>query len=231
MAVYLKLAAVVLALSLSIGGAKANLLVDGSFDTPAFPPPGINGFYSNYGPVAGDPHYVGPQFDNPNGWTITSGNVDLVYVTGSPWIGAQPNTDPYFLDLNGNQAGSIQQSFLTTAGQWYHLSFYYSNNPGGSPDPNRASVQVGSLSDTIDYNGATQSNLNWVHYTADFQASGASTTLSFTQIDQCCNGGILLDSVSVAPVPEPATWAMMIVGFVGVGFLAYRRRSSSFRIV
>lgn len=32
---------------------------------------------------------------------------------------------------------------------------------------------------------------------------------------------------SVAAVPEPATWAMMIVGFAGVGFLAYRRKSKS----
>jgi hypothetical protein len=36
-------------------------------------------------------------------------------------------------------------------------------------------------------------------------------------------GEILL--TSVAPVPEPTTWAMMIIGFAGVGFLAYRRRS------
>ena len=37
---------------------------------------------------------------------------------------------------------------------------------------------------------------------------------------------------SVAAVPEPATWAMMILGFAGVGFMAYRRRqnSSAFRI-
>ena len=28
-------------------------------------------------------------------------------------------------------------------------------------------------------------------------------------------------------VPEPATWAMMILGFAGVGFLAYRRREKS----
>ena len=31
----------------------------------------------------------------------------------------------------------------------------------------------------------------------------------------------------VAPVPEPSTWAMMILGFAGVGFMAYRRRSSA----
>jgi hypothetical protein len=35
-----------------------------------------------------------------------------------------------------------------------------------------------------------------------------------------------------AAVPEPSTWAMMLLGFAGVGFTAYRRRnqSSAFRI-
>ena len=33
-------------------------------------------------------------------------------------------------------------------------------------------------------------------------------------------------AVTIAsPVPEPTTWAMMILGFAGVGFMAYRRRS------
>jgi hypothetical protein len=27
-----------------------------------------------------------------------------------------------------------------------------------------------------------------------------------------------------APVPEPSTWAMMILGFFGLGFMAYRRK-------
>jgi hypothetical protein len=30
-----------------------------------------------------------------------------------------------------------------------------------------------------------------------------------------------------AAVPEPSTWAMMILGFAAVGFMAYRRRSSA----
>ena len=29
---------------------------------------------------------------------------------------------------------------------------------------------------------------------------------------------------AVAAVPEPSTWAMMILGFAGVGFMAYRRK-------
>jgi len=35
----------------------------------------------------------------------------------------------------------------------------------------------------------------------------------------------LVTGFNVAPVPEPSTWAMMILGFVGVGFMAYRRKS------
>jgi hypothetical protein len=37
--------------------------------------------------------------------------------------------------------------------------------------------------------------------------------------------------VFVAPaVPEPSTWAMMILGFAGVGFMAYRRNNSALRV-
>jgi hypothetical protein len=32
---------------------------------------------------------------------------------------------------------------------------------------------------------------------------------------------------AVAAVPEPSTWAMMVLGFAGVGFIAYRRRKQS----
>ena len=30
---------------------------------------------------------------------------------------------------------------------------------------------------------------------------------------------------SVAPIPEPSTWAMLILGFFGIGFMAYRRKN------
>jgi PEP-CTERM motif len=32
--------------------------------------------------------------------------------------------------------------------------------------------------------------------------------------------------VDVGAVPEPSTWAMMILGFFGVGFMAYRRKQN-----
>ena len=34
-------------------------------------------------------------------------------------------------------------------------------------------------------------------------------------------------TLQVAAVPEPSTWAMMILGFAGVGYMAYRRRKTA----
>jgi hypothetical protein len=33
--------------------------------------------------------------------------------------------------------------------------------------------------------------------------------------------------INIAAVPEPSTWAMMILGFVGLDFMAYRRKDST----
>jgi hypothetical protein len=44
---------------------------------------------------------------------------------------------------------------------------------------------------------------------------------------------VRFDGPVTGGVPEPSTWAMMILGFFGVGFMAYRRRNqtAAFRIV
>jgi hypothetical protein len=45
------------------------------------------------------------------------------------------------------------------------------------------------------------------------------------------NGQYVPANWSISAVPEPATWAMMLLGFLGVGFVAYRRKSKhSFRM-
>lgn len=36
--------------------------------------------------------------------------------------------------------------------------------------------------------------------------------------------GTTTGDFNVSAVPEPSTWAMMILGFIGVGFMAYRRK-------
>jgi hypothetical protein len=37
-------------------------------------------------------------------------------------------------------------------------------------------------------------------------------------------GALSVNQGVVAAVPEPSTWAVMILGFIGVGFMAYRRK-------
>jgi hypothetical protein len=55
---------------------------------------------------------------------------------------------------------------------------------------------------------------------------------SFFTADIVGNGNTgVVGSGITAAVPEPSTWAMMILGFAGVGFLAYRRkRGVAFRL-
>ena len=37
-------------------------------------------------------------------------------------------------------------------------------------------------------------------------------------------------TLSISAVPEPSTWAMMILGFATIGFIAYRRRSAGLHL-
>jgi hypothetical protein len=37
---------------------------------------------------------------------------------------------------------------------------------------------------------------------------------------------VVVNIGNVSAVPEPSTWAMLILGFMGIGFMAYRRKNS-----
>jgi hypothetical protein len=61
--------------------------------------------------------------------------------------------------------------------------------------------------------------------------NGAANAGTF-QILAFNDGTVASGSYTIAPaVPEPSTWAMMILGFCGIGFMAYRRKSApTFRL-
>jgi hypothetical protein len=51
------------------------------------------------------------------------------------------------------------------------------------------------------------------------------SNFSATYYNQFAIGELVVNGSPIAAVPEPSTWAMMILGFAGVGFMAYRRKS------
>jgi hypothetical protein len=60
----------------------------------------------------------------------------------------------------------------------------------------------------------------------DFTAPDGNGNLFLTQTDSVLR--LSLEGATIGgSVPEPSTWAMMIFGFAGVGFMAYRRKSKT----
>jgi hypothetical protein len=47
-------------------------------------------------------------------------------------------------------------------------------------------------------------------------------------VNTVASGNCTIGAPFLAPViPEPSSWAMMILGFVGIGAMTYRRRTSA----
>jgi hypothetical protein len=69
---------------------------------------------------------------------------------------------------------------------------------------------------------------------AQLTALGLNTELGVSaSFGNATGGPDAIQAGVLTAVPEPTTWAMMMLGFVGVGFMAYRRKSrhASFRLV
>ena len=93
-----------------------------------------------------------------------------------------------------------------------------------------------TLSQTFNYNPASGYLMLTVYNPSlsgdgdlflDFVSNNPQTNGRFSAYPyQAFNQGLVTGfNEQVAAVPEPSTWAMMILGFAGVGFLAYRRRN------
>ncbi|CUT11391.1 hypothetical protein BF49_2471 [Bradyrhizobium sp.] len=69
-------------------------------------------------------------------------------------------------------------------------------------------------------------SLNYEYHSFLFTTTGGSETLSFFSNNEGAYGGVV-GGVTISAVPEPSTWAMMLLGFAGIGFVTYRRRASA----
>ena len=121
------------------------------------------------------------------------------------------------LELNAhpgtaNGVFSIYQTFATTVGQEYELTFAGRKRQANSDEA--FMVSVADLTESI-YNQAWGT---WTEYSYNFTATSELSTLTFTSLDGGRDTtGNIFDAVSVQEVPEPETVAMFCLGLIGLG--------------
>ncbi|SIO46631.1 PEP-CTERM protein-sorting domain-containing protein [Bradyrhizobium erythrophlei] len=138
----------------------------------------------------------------------------------TPYNPLNSNTDPavdgtYKFQTTFNLVGSSSGAFIT--GQ------FAADNEVAAIKVNGTTIYTGPGFPTSQYS-------NWTGFSALSGFVAGSNTIEFDLVNYAQNGGNpggLNVQFLTASVPEPSTWAMMILGFLGVGFMAYRRKSGS----
>ena len=190
---------------------------------------------------------LGPGSGNtaPAGWTEggpandPSQHAEVFYQSSSAFgiVGISGDLSIGF-GGNGSTGGTLSQTFDTTPGVQYTVNYFVTDQQGNGGNQSFQVEALNGASLLSSVNGSIpdlplNAFFNWLAGPAlSFTATGTSTTLSFidtSTLAACCNWA--LDGVTVngpainGGVPEPSTWAMMLVGFAGVGFMTFRRKS------
>jgi choice-of-anchor C domain-containing protein len=175
-------------------------LINGSFETGTFLP-NASGF-----------EQLNAVDTSIDGWTVDAGSVD--------WIGAywQADDGAMSIDMSGAGAGTISQTFETTIGNTYNVSFALSGNPDGDPavktlDVSATGGTVGNY--TYDASANDLNNMNWTEATYSFLATSASTKLSFisttaTPFGPAIDNVVVTETVPVKDDCKQGGWQTMI---------------------
>jgi hypothetical protein len=174
----------------------ANLLLNGSFETPAI---GVGASGQGFTTFA-----TGSTVGS--GWKVDSGSVDIVSnATGTTYSTKAANGNQS-IDLAGLAPGKLTQTVTTAASHRYLLTFAWTATPflgGGSPDIRKMHVVFGgktiaTLSKTAV--GLSGSSPGFATVTILVTATSASSALSFI-CDSAGTLGTMIDNVSLTAVP------------------------------
>lgn len=195
------------------------LALAGSLSSPAFANLITNGGFEAYNLSVPIPNPGGATvFAGSSaifGWTVGGTSVDLI----RNFAGAITDISVDMLGTPG--PGSLSQSFATVVGTTYQLSFDLGFNSGGhngtQATPNLLAVSLDGAAPT-DYFGTTTPKT----YYETFKATSTLTSLSFSSATSGYSGAVL-DNVSVAAVPEPSGWALLLAGVATLGYVGRRR--------
>jgi hypothetical protein len=208
----------------------APIIANGDFETPLVTAGSFTNFTVGTGTLTGW-NVVGPagQAVSIVSGTFSQNGVSFPAESGSQWLD--------MTGFNNNSTEGISQSFATTAGDLYQLSFWVGNTTGGSIFGTTSTVNVqlnGSAFTSATNSLVSPTTLTWEQFTATFTAAGASTSLAFLNGDPNFDNSNGLDNIVVtdlgpAPptgVPEPATVGVLGAGLLGLVGVRRKRKAS-----
>ena len=196
--------------ALSLLPARANLLINGSFETPS----------GGYLYVPGDSTYL-------TGWKTQLNGVEIVTATdigvGYPYPSTiQDGTQMIDLAPYTYTGGGISQTFATTPGMSYNVNFFGSSVASfGKEGTGSVLVTVDSSVQLFDLY-TPSSDFDWKPLGLSFVASGTTATLTFVSLSNPYTQFAAIDNVSVTAVPEPLG-ASVVAGLGLVGLAGVRR--------
>jgi hypothetical protein len=205
------------------------VLTNGDFEA------GLTGWTSyttSNGTIAENPSLPGaPQ---PQSASVVSFDVSGSGASNALFLNAGKINPPY--NANPAEGGGVLQTFMTTGGVatfTADVAALYTRTSGAIGLGLMSVLLDGVVLDTFDFGGVSAGPAT-LRGDLDFTTflSAGQHTLSLQAMRLFAPGrGVAsqyFDNVSLdvtAAVPEPSTWAMMILGFVGLGFAAYRRNA------
>jgi len=162
--------------------------------------------------------YVGANFTHAN----------LPFTTADKVTGTITFATP--LGANLNLATETPIAFSFTAGVETITSATYNPNFGRLKFSTDAAGNITAWDIQVAFGGGGQINIENFNSiigpnVGDQAAVGAFYTGPKDPSNASGKNLVAGEFAIAAAVPEPSTWAMMILGFAGVGFMAYRRRS------
>ncbi len=138
--------------------------------------------------------------------TLDAGNYDVTGITGTVLSNAVLSSITSLVTASNNPP-TPPQTGISVDGLFQFNDVIFTS-PGYHFDSNGLLF----TSNGFEYNLFTRDNVNMVLNTTDPNSGGTFQT------------DIAATTAAISAVPEPSTWAMMILGFAGIGLMAYRRK-------
>jgi hypothetical protein len=158
-----------------------------------------------------------------------SGTIDSTDLLPSTPLGAGGNIDPSSASV---LAGPISGNLSLREWQGINGPTSFGNGPGAVATSGSGDLfGVAGLSGYLYLPGNYSSGVSLS--ATDTYSSSTISGLGLTPGTYVYTWGTGADADSLTVqigVPEPSTWAMMILGFLGLGWMTYRRRGSTLRI-